>query len=137
MPQSITIIADRVNTHDYERVKNVRISDIAAMMGSWRERLTQALANSGRSMRSVSIAAKCSPNYLHSILAEGQEPAIDRLLRIADVMNVSLSWLLYGLEIGRQEEELLRRYALLSDRQRQAILDLAGGPDEPPNQTGH
>ena len=90
----------------------------------WRERLEQALEASHKSKRSVSLAARCGAGYLHDVLSEGKEPTIDRLMRIADVLGVSLSWILYGIELKKPEEELLRAYALLSERQKQAVLEL-------------
>lgn len=111
------------------RASNADFSDISAMADTWRTRLQAALDASGKSKRSVSLAADCAAGYLHDILAVGKEPTIDRLLRIADVLGVSLSWLLYGIELGHQEERLLRLYSKLSPRQRQAILDLAATQD--------
>jgi transcriptional regulator with XRE-family HTH domain len=99
------------------------------MTTQWRDRLRMALDNSGKSMRAVSIAAGLGENYLHSILGEGKEPSIDRLMKIADTLNISLAWLLYGIEIGPQEERLLRLYAKLPEQQRRAILDLASIAD--------
>lgn len=103
-----------------------------SMTTMWRDRLRQTLDNSGKSMRAVSMAAGLGDNYLHSILGEGKEPSIDRLLKIADTLNISLAWLLYGIEIGPQEERLLRLYAKLPETQRRAILDLAsiGDPEQ-------
>jgi transcriptional regulator with XRE-family HTH domain len=100
----------------------------------WRDRLRMTLDDSGKSMRAVSLAAGLSENYLHSVLGEGKEPSIDRLMKIADTLNISLSWLLYGIEIGPQEERLLRLYARLPEQQRRAILDLASIADLKPDQ---
>lgn len=99
------------------------------MADTWRTRLQAAYDASGKSKRAVSLAADCGPGYLHDILAVGKEPTIDRLVRLANVLNVSLSWLLYGIELGHQEERLLKLYAQLSPRQRQALLDLAATQD--------
>jgi transcriptional regulator with XRE-family HTH domain len=100
------------------------------MTTQWRDRIRTTLEKSGKSMRAVSIAAGLGENYLHSVLGEGKEPSIDRLLKIADTLNISLAWLLYGIDIGPQEERLLRLYAKLPEQQRRAILDLASIADQ-------
>lgn len=105
-----------------------------AMVDKWRERLRAAFEASGKSMRAASLEAGCAHNYLFEVLETGKEPGMERLIRVADVLGVSLPWLLYGTEIGPAEEEFLRAYAKLSPKQRRAILDLAADEDddEPP-----
>ncbi|WP_137389205.1 helix-turn-helix domain-containing protein [Rhodoligotrophos defluvii] len=95
------------------------------METGWRDRLEEALRRAGRSKRSVSLAAGCGPGYLHDVLNAGKEPTIDRLLRIADVIGVSVSWIIYGIELDKSGEELLRLYSGMSAKQRKAFLDLA------------
>ena len=75
-------------------------------------------------MRSISLAAGVGPGYLHDILKVEKEPTLDRLMRIADALDISMSWLLYGFDLGKKDEEVLAVFSRLSDRQRQAILDL-------------
>jgi transcriptional regulator with XRE-family HTH domain len=103
------------------------------MSEQWRERLQQAYTATGESMRAISLRAGISHNYLYTILVKGQEPSITSMMKLADALGVTLSWLLYGIEIGAQEERLLRLYSQLPERQRQAILDLAGGADKLPD----
>ena len=74
----------------------------------WRERLQQILDESGKSAREVSLAAGKGPGYVHSIMKEGKDPTIDNLLTICSVLNISLSWLIYGYEISRETEEILQ-----------------------------
>ncbi len=90
---------------------------------SWKIRLEEALEKSGRSKRSVSLAAGLGPGYVHSILKEGKDPTVENLIAVANVVGVSLSHLLYGYEVSKEAEEIL---ALLEKRphQRDAILQL-------------
>lgn len=125
MPDNLSAIAEIVNILYKGRADFPVPSDIAGMTEHWRMRLREAMEAKRMSMRAVSLKAKCGPGYVFDILETGKEPTIDRLVRIADAIPVSVSWLLYGYEIGPQEEELLRLYSRLSDRRRRALLDLA------------
>lgn len=133
MPRLISALAEtfkhKIGAGYKGRAVEANFFKIVAMADTWRDRLQQQLDLSGKSMRAVSLEAKCGAGYLHDILVSGKEPTVDRLMRVADVLGVSLSWLLYGIELSGQEERLLRLYSKLSPRQRQAILDLAATAD--------
>lgn len=75
--------------------------------GDWRARLRQALENSGRSMRAVSLAAKRGPGYLFSILDEGKDPTVDNLVAICEVLNVSVTKILLGTDVSPEDEKIL------------------------------
>jgi transcriptional regulator with XRE-family HTH domain len=101
-----------------------------AMAEQWRDRLREAVERKGKSLREISLSAGCGPGYLFDILESTKEPSIGRLMRLADALDVTLPWLLYGTNISAEEERFLRAYAKLSPRQRQAILDLANADDD-------
>lgn len=106
------------------RAKKVAFGQYPAMIGNdWKIRLEEALEKTGRSKRSVSLAAGLGPGYVHSILKEGKDPTIENLIAVANVLNVSLSYLLYGYEVSKEAEEIL---SLLERKpqQRAAILQL-------------
>jgi transcriptional regulator with XRE-family HTH domain len=67
----------------------------------WRKRLRQAVENSGKSLREVSLAAGCSPGYLHSILRTNREPTIARLVSLCGVLGVSVSHVVLGTKDGK------------------------------------
>lgn len=96
----------------------------------WKTRLEEALEKSGRSKRSVSLAAGLGPGYVHSILKEGKDPTIENLIAVANALEVSLSYLLYGYDVSKETEEIL---SLLEKRpqQRAAILQLLRGQATP------
>ena len=104
-----------------------------AMAEQWRDRLREAVDRSGKSLREISLSAGCGPGYLFDILESTKEPSIGRLMRLADALNVSLPWLLYGTDISREDERFIRALAKLTPKQRQAFLDLANANDEPEN----
>lgn len=76
---------------------------------SWRTRLEEVLEKDKRSMREVSIAAGLSPGYLHGILRDDKEPTLDRFIKICRELNVSLAYMLMGLNITAATEDLIVR----------------------------
>ncbi|MBB6158921.1 transcriptional regulator [Bartonella doshiae] len=90
----------------------------------WRQRLNNALEKSGRSKRSVSLAAGKGAGYLHSILSEGKEPTIESLARICHEINISMNSILYGEDASSEDKEFLALISNLSPEERQAILTL-------------
>jgi len=109
----------------------------------WRERLAEAVAKSDRSLRSISLKAGMGAGYLHGVLVEQKDPTIGNLAKIADQIGVSLSHIIYGIELGADEERLLRLYARMTQRQKNAFLEMAhssasdeSGIEAPPNPEG-
>ncbi|MCZ2203699.1 XRE family transcriptional regulator [Bartonella sp. A05] len=90
----------------------------------WRQRLNEALEKSGRSKRSISLAAGKGAGYLHSILAEGKEPTIESLSKICHTINISMNYILYGHTASLEDQEFIDLIAKLSSEERQAILTL-------------
>lgn len=93
----------------------------------WRDRLRIAFENSGKSKRSVSLASKNGPGYLHSILSEGKEPTVGNLIALCKQLDVSAAYILHGFEVTPAEEGLLKAikenpsksgaiFSLLSDK---------------------
>jgi transcriptional regulator with XRE-family HTH domain len=91
----------------------------------WRNRLQEAVDKSGKSLRAVSLAAGCSPGYLHGILSSKKEPTIARLVKLCDVLGVSVTYVVLGVAWSPEQERLLLLMSDLSDEQRVLLLDLA------------
>jgi len=89
----------------------------------WRNRLTKAVEDSGKSKRSISLASGNGPGYLHSILKDGKDPTIENLLSICENIGVSAVYVLYGYDVGKEEEELLEALRA-NPSKRSAILSL-------------
>lgn len=101
------------------------LEDIRAMIDdAWRERLKIALEASGRSMRDVSIKAGKGKGYLHSILGEMKDPTIDYLIAVCNELGVSVSYILYGLDVTGEQEEILRLLREASPAAREGILQI-------------
>lgn len=125
MPLNISAKADKSSILYEGRAKISVPEDILAMQNQdWRKRLSSAIEKSERSMRSISLGAKMGAGYVHSILKDGKDPGIDSLIAICDVMNVSLSQILYGIEIGPGDEELLSMIQNSDPEKRMALLRL-------------
>ncbi|TMV68149.1 XRE family transcriptional regulator [Thioclava sp. BHET1] len=89
----------------------------------WRARLSDAVAKSGRSKRSISLEAGLGAGYVHSILTEGKDPTINKLVEVCNAIGASVSYILYGVEVMPEDAEILR--ALQSDPiTRDAVLAL-------------
>lgn len=73
-----------------------------------RARLEAAIKENGRSYRSVSLAAGRGPGYVSSILNEGKEPTVIHLAQVCSEIGVSLSQILYGVQISPEAEEILK-----------------------------
>jgi len=78
------------------------------MTETWLDRLHEALKSDNRSLRAISIEAKCGPNFLQQLLKDGKEPGADRLARILDVLGRETSlYVLTGIHMTEEDREFL------------------------------
>lgn len=92
---------------------------------AWRGRLEQALETNKRSARSVSLAMGRGPGYIYSVLRTPNKPGLENLIAICDELQISILWLLFGVDMNKESEELLRIFSTLDKDQRQQFLTLA------------
>lgn len=92
---------------------------------SWRERLADAIEGKQTSERALSIAIGRASSYVNGVLKLGKEPTIENLVKMADALDVSLMWLLFGDDVSPEAERLLRLYSGLSSAQKSDFLRLA------------
>lgn len=76
--------------------------DIEAM----RSRIEQELDRQRRSRTEVSLASGNSKGYLTNILSRGQVPTVDRLQAICDALGVSMAYIMYGVDIPPDSNEV-------------------------------
>lgn len=89
----------------------------------WRERLQEAVDKHDMSKRAISLAAKAGAGYVHSILSEGKDPTVEKLMAVCDVIGVSPTYILYGVDVSAEDAELLA--AMRADPStRDAVLSL-------------
>jgi len=144
MTPNLSAIAEKSSILYCGRALIAVLADSPAMVVTgWRERLAEAVAKSDRSLRSISLKAGMGAGYLHGVLVEQKDPTIGNLAKIADQIGVSLSHIIYGIELGADEERLLRLYARMTQRQKNAFLEMAhssasdeSGIEAPPNPEG-
>lgn len=92
---------------------------------SWRERLALAVKESGLSYRAASVKAGRGPGYIHGLLRDGKEPTIDYFISLAEALDVSFTWLAFGVDLSTESENLVRMFDQMSPEKKKTILDLA------------
>lgn len=94
----------------------------------WKTRLQKAIDASGRSAREVSLKSGKGPGYIHSVLKEGKDPTVDSLVAVCATLNVSVSYILLGVEMSKESEAILQALEGSPDR-RSAVLQLLDQAD--------
>lgn len=94
------------------------------MNQDWRSRLTSAIEKKNMSKREVSLAAGMGAGYVHSLLKENKDPGVDSLLKVCDILGVSLSWLIRGFDISPEDEALLQQIHEADPADKEALLRL-------------
>jgi ribonucleoside-diphosphate reductase alpha chain len=90
----------------------------------WRERLREAIEKKGRSLRQVSLSMGRGPGYIHSLLKDEKQPTLANLVAICDELRISVLWLLFGVEMDDDAEELMRVFSSLPENKRKEFLQL-------------
>lgn len=80
---------------------------IAMINDGWRGRLMAALTEKKMSKRAVSLQAGGGAGYLHSILAEGKDPTIGKLMAVCEVLGASPTYILYGVDVRPEDAEVI------------------------------
>lgn len=93
-------------------------------MSDWKARLAAGIKASGKSQREVSLAAGMGPGYVHSLLKENKDPTVDHLLRVCDAAGISLYYVLSGVQIGRDTEEIIQILEASSEATRGGLLQV-------------
>lgn len=94
------------------------------MDDTWRERLAKAIEARGVSKRSLSLKAGMGPGYVHSLLSEGKEPTIEKLVRICAELDVPLAAIVYGDEASQFVQEVVELWRKAPPSLRQGILEI-------------
>lgn len=94
-------------------------------MKEFGERLTTALANTGRQLKEISKELDISKASLINY-KNGKTPHIDAAIKLAGFCNVSLDWLLTGkeYELNDNERDIITRYRTLNESQKKSIHEI-------------
>ncbi|MCO5092639.1 XRE family transcriptional regulator [Bosea sp. (in: a-proteobacteria)] len=87
----------------------------------WRQRLLNAAEKTGRSDRSISLAANLGPNALNEIRNTSKEPSVERTLKLIEEIGVSRSYVFLGIEITPDVEEIVELLGRASPLARQGF----------------
>lgn len=113
---------------DIEHVRDLsRIAKLEGMAKGWRERLSEAIDESGRSPRSISLGAGLSDSYIAQIFNKGVEPTVAKLEAICNELDISLTWVMTGVEITPEVERLMSAWATLSADARDSLVKQSRG----------
>ena len=110
----ISAIADASSNRYQGRASFSAFADIAAMdtafdFNAMRDRLRAGLEAKGLSMRSVSLKSGNAAGYVQGIIKDGKEPTITNLAAVCDAAGLSLTYVLYGLTVSPETEDLMRK----------------------------
>lgn len=124
-------LEDTVNALYKGRANKSRKAQVTAMEETaWRTRLQEKIDATGRSMRSVSIKAGVGENYVHSILKEMKEPTIGNLSSVCRELGVSVSYILYGVDITPENERLIKLITDADPERREIALKVLRMPTQ-------
>lgn len=90
-------------------------------MEDWKTRLEKRRKERKLSMRKLSQLIGKSPDYIKITLRQKSEPPVSTFITIADALDVSVFWLLYGEPVQKEDEALIRDFARLSENDKNII----------------
>lgn len=102
----------------------VSLYQMEEMTDEWKQRLVKAVEKDGRSYRELSKLSGNGPNFVSELVRDGKDPGVERIIRLARVLGISLSYLFTGLELTGRDEEFARLVASLPVESKQAVLQL-------------
>lgn len=88
---------------------------------AWRARLIQCINEDGRSARKIGGLAGVGDNYVSQMINENKQPSFDIVVRLCDVLDISITYVVTGAKMSRYEEEVLAILAQMDDQSRQAL----------------
>jgi transcriptional regulator with XRE-family HTH domain len=99
---------------------------IRLMTEPWRTRLLEAIDASGRSDRDISRAAKLGQNAVNELRNTAKQPSVEKVIKIAEEVGVSLSYLFLGIEASAEDDRFLKLLSAASQQERDAVQLILG-----------
>lgn len=94
------------------------------MNESWQKRLARGIKANRLSQRRVSLDAGMGPGYVNSLIKEGKDPTVEHLIAVCRAAELSLSWVLFGVEISAETEQLMELLENAPKSKRESLLNL-------------
>lgn len=124
MPIFISSLEDVASDLYRGRAEKFHFSDIVGMDTAWKQRLSAAVDASEKSKRAISLDSGNGPGYVHSILTEGKDPTIAKLMAVCSAVPVDLGYILFGVDVSAADREILSTIQTSPPEVRAAILQL-------------
>lgn len=72
-------------------------------------------------MREISLRAGHGPNFVSQLLREEKAPSLDKFLAVCAAMNISPTYILSGLPVTPEAEEILQEILVAQEDVRAAL----------------
>ncbi len=92
------------------------------MEENWKTRLLRAVDNDGRSDRAISSAAELGVNFVNELRNTSKEPSIEKVLRLAAELQLSMAYLFLGRDLSKDDEDLLLVLQSLPEDAKEGLL---------------
>lgn len=93
------------------------------MKHDWRKRLLDAVDRDGRSDRAISIAASLGVNFVNELRNTEKEPSVEKILRLANEINTSLSFVFLGADATKEDDQLISIISHLPQDEKVSLLE--------------
>lgn len=101
------------------------------MPAGWRDRIIKAIDADPRSDRAISLATGLGENFVNQLRNTDKEPRLDHVLKVIDALDVSVSEIILGVELTREDEDFVRLVKSLTDDERAIYLTALKSPRQP------
>lgn len=105
-------------------MRRSKILPWAGMDNSWQTRLQEAVVKDGRKPRKIALDAGLGPNYVEQVLKPDKDPRLAQLVKLCAELRVSPIWVLFGINLTPESEEVVQLLAGLPEEARQSFLNL-------------
>lgn len=101
------------------------------MENDWFTRLSALIEADGRDKKAISLKAGLGQNFLQQMLKDKKRPNIENFMKIIDVLgHTNAIYVLTGIKIDPRDLEFLNFFVTISEKKREAILELLHGKDD-------
>mgnify|MGYP001760061663 CR=1 FL=1 len=92
------------------------------MHENWKKRLVEAIDADSRPARAISKAAGLGVNFVNELKNTDKDPSVNKVLRLAKELNLSVAQVFLGYELTSDDEYLLSVLRTIPNEQKAALL---------------